>query len=91
MHELESALSRFSQISCGTFIIYTISTIDNILQKDAPVKEKYVRANQASFMNSKILKEVIRRTHLRSKFIDYKTDADRIACNKQRNYCVSLI
>ena len=33
----------------------------------------------------------MRRTCLRNKFIDSKTDVDRIAYNKQRNYCVSLI
>ena len=63
MYELESALSRFSQISFGTFK----STVDNTLQKDAPIKKKYVRANQVSFMNSKIQKEVMRRTRLRNK------------------------
>ena len=87
MHELESTLSRFSQISFGTFK----STTDNILQKHAPIKKRYVRANQASFMNSKTQKEEMRRAHLRNKFIDSKTDADRIAYNKQRNYRVSLI
>ena len=34
MHELESALARFSQISFGTFK----STVDNIIQKHAPLK-----------------------------------------------------
>ena len=87
MHKLESAFARFSQISFGTFK----STVDNILQKHAPIKKRYVRANQASFINRKIHKEVMRRTRLRNKFIDSKTDADRIAYNKQRNYCVSLI
>ena len=33
----------------------------------------------------------MRRTRLRNKFIDSKTDSDRIAYNKQRNCCVSLI
>ena len=66
------------------------STVDNILWKHAPIKKKYVRANQVSFMNCKIHKEVIRRTRLRNKFIESKTDADRIAYNKQRYYCVSL-
>ena len=33
----------------------------------------------------------MRRTRLRNTFIDSKTDADRIAYNKERNYCVSLI
>ena len=87
MHELESALARFSQISFGTFK----STVDNILQKHAPIKKGYIRANQASFINSKIQKEIMRRTRSRNKFIDSKTDADRIAYNKQRSCCVSLI
>ena len=87
MHELESALSTFSQISFGTFK----STVDNILQKYAPIKKRYVRANQASFINSKIHKEIMTRTRLRNKFIDSQIDADRIRYDKQRNYCVSLI
>ena len=87
MNELESALARFSQILFGTFE----STVDNILQKHAPIKKRYVRENQASFINSKMHKEVMRRTCLRNKFIDSKTDPDRIAYNKQRNYCVNLI
>ena len=33
----------------------------------------------------------MRRTRLRNKFIDSKTDADRIAYNKQRNYYVSVL
>ena len=41
MHEIERALSRFSQISFGTFK----NTVDNILQKHAPIKKRYVRAN----------------------------------------------
>ena len=46
------------------------STVDNIVQKHAPIKKRYVRANQASFVNSKIHKEVIRMTRLRNKFIE---------------------
>ena len=87
MHELESALAGFSQISFGTFK----NTVDNILQKHAPIKKRFIPANQASFINSKIQKEVMERTCLRKKFIDSKTDGDRIAYKKQRNYCVSLI
>ena len=87
MHELESALWSFSQISFGTFK----STVDNMLPKHAPIKKRYIRANQASFINNKIHKEIMRRTRLRNKFINFRTDADRIAYNKQLNYCVSLI
>ena len=51
----------------------------------------YVQANQAPFINDKIYKDIMKRTHLRNKFMDFKTDADRIAYSKQGNYCVSLI
>ena len=33
----------------------------------------------------------MRKNRLRNTFIDSKTDVDRVAYNKQRNYCVSLI
>ena len=68
INELESALLSFPQISFGTFK----STVDNILQKHASLKKRYVRANQASFINSKIHKEIMRRTRLRNKFINFK-------------------
>ena len=58
MHELESTLSSFPQISFRTFK----STVDGILQKHAPIKKRYARANQYSFINSKIRKEIIKRT-----------------------------
>ena len=86
MHELESTLLSFSQISFET----SKSIVDNILQKHAPIKKRCVRANQASFINSKIHKEIMRRSRLRNKYLDFKTDADRMAYNKQPNYCVSL-
>ena len=87
MDELEIALARFSQTSFGTFR----NTVDDKLQKDVPIKKRYVRSNQASFINSKIHKEIMRSTRLRNKFIDSKTAAGRIAYKKQRNYCVSLV
>ena len=78
MHELESSLSRFSQISFQTFK----STVDNILQKHAPIKKRYVQKNQASFMNYKIHKEVMRGTPKPMPTEQPIT---------QRNYCASLI
>ena len=65
--------------------------MDNILQKHVPIKKRYFPASQTSFINSKTHKEIMRRTRLRNRFIDSKTDTDRIAYKKQRYYCVSLI
>ena len=63
----------------------------NIFNEHAPLKKRYVRANQAPFMNEKLSKEIMTRSCLNNKFLKTKTDANRKAYNKQRNYCVSLI
>ena len=55
--------------------------------KQSTIKKRYVGANQASFINSKIHKELMRRSCLRNKFLDSKTDA----YNKHRNQFVILI
>ena len=59
--------------------------------KHAPLKERYVRANQSPFMNKKLSKEIMKRSHLRNKFLNTKSDIDRKTYNKQRNYVVSLL
>ena len=50
MHELSKGYGTFN------------STVNNIFQKHAPIKKRFVRANQASFINRKIHKEIMRRT-----------------------------
>ena len=42
-------------------------------------------------MNKKLSKEIMKRSCLRNKFLNTKSDADRKAYNKQRNYVVSLL
>ena len=61
------------------------------LDKHAPLKKRYVRANQSPFMNKKLSKEIMKRSRLRNKFLNIKSDTDRKAYNKQRNYVVSLL
>ena len=64
---------------------------DEAIQRHAPIKKRYVRANQAPFINKKINKEIIKRSRLRNKLLNTKSDIDRKVYNKQRNLCVSLI
>ena len=42
-------------------------------------------------MNKKLSKEIMKRSRLRNKFLNTKSDLDRKAYNKQRNYLVSLM
>ena len=65
------------------------AALNETIQRHAPIKNKYVRVNQAPFINKKINKEIMKRSHLRNTFL--KSDTYRKAYNKQRNLCVSLI
>ena len=67
------------------------TALDKAIQRHAPIKKRYVRANQAPFINKKINKEIMKRSRLRNKLLNTKSDIDRKAYNKQRNICVSLI
>ena len=61
------------------------------LDRHAPIKKRYFRANQSPFMNKKLSKEIMKRSRLRNKVLNTKSDIDRKAYNKQRNYVVSLL
>ena len=62
-----------------------------ILNRHAPSKTRYVRANHAPFMNTDIYKAIMVRSRLRNKYLKLKTEEANSAYKKQRNHCVSLI
>ena len=57
----------------------------------APLKKKYVRANQVSFMNKELKNAVMVSSKLRNKFVKSRSVEDRKAYNKQRNMCIKLL
>ena len=66
-------------------------TVNRTLEKHTPLKKKYVRANQIPFINKTLSKEIMKRSRLRNKFLNTKSEIDRRAYKKQRNYVVSLM
>ena len=75
---------------CFEFDIFK-AVLNKAIQKHAPIKQRYVRENQAPFVNKTINKEIMKRSLLRNKFLNSESDIDRKAYNKQRNLSVSLI
>ena len=65
-------------------------TFINVLDKHAPMKHKYTRANQAPFMNKFLQKAVMNRSRLKNKYLRNKTSENREAYKKQRNTCVYM-
>ena len=49
------------------------------------LKKKNVRASQAPFITKRLSKEIMKRSCLRNKFFNTKSDIDRKAYKKQRN------
>ena len=88
--ELESIFSVTSNSNVEN-LQNSVNKINDILDKQAPVKQKPIRGNQMPFMNRSLRKAIMTRSRLRNRFIRSKTAADRIAFNKQRNLCVSIL
>ena len=70
-------------------------TFDNILlpvlNENASLKQKHLRANNAGFITKDMRKTIMKRLQLRNHFLKHKTESLRIPCNKQRNLCTSLL
>ena len=61
------------------------------LNNHAPMKIKYIRANNSPFMNNELSRAIMVRSRLRNKYLKLKTIESRDAYKRQRNYCVSLL
>ena len=64
---------------------------NNLLESHAPMKEKYIRRNEAPFMNKSVRKAVMVRTQLLNKFRKENPFINELAYNKERNFCTKLI
>ena len=62
-----------------------------LLNKVAPLKTKFLRANHSKFVTKDVSKAIMLRTKLRNQFLKKRTLEARIKYNKQRNICVSLV
>ena len=80
--DIELLLSKSCNQQNVTFKILKES-VNITLDKHAPSKKRYVRANQSPFMYKKLSKEIMKRSRLRNKFLNTKSDIDRKAYNKQ--------
>lgn len=56
----------------------------------APVRKKYLRANDSKFVNKELSKTMMERKKLHNKFFKQKTET-RLVYNKQRNIFVSIL
>ena len=65
--------------------------VNNFLESHAPTTEKYIRRNQAQFMNKNVRKAIMVRTQLLNKFRKENSFINELAYKRQRNFCTTLI
>ena len=82
-------LKKLNKMNDGKVYYYTFETVF-ILNLHAPMKEKYMRANNSPFMNKSLHKAVMTRSRLRNKFLKNSSNANKINYTKYRNYCTGL-
>ena len=66
-------------------------TVFNIFNKYAPIKRKYVRANEAPFMSKELHKAIMKRSRLRNKFLKDRTENNQKNFKHQRSFCKKLL
>ena len=67
------------------------STVLSVLDKHAPIKRKYIRANNSAFMAKKLRAAIMTRSKLRQKLLIERTNDSKHLYNRQRKLCVSLL
>ena len=65
--------------------------VNNLLESHAPIKEKYIRRNQAPFMNKSTRKAIMVRTRLLNKISKENSFLNKFAYKRQRSFCAKLI
>ena len=66
-------------------------TVFDIFNKYAPMKRKYVCANEAPFMTKELHKAIVKRSRLRTKFLKDKTENNQKNFKHQISFCKILL
>ena len=67
------------------------STVKSILDEQAPLKKKYLRANNGPFMTKELRKANMKHTRLKNSFNEIQTNENWAAYKRQRNLCVKIL
>ena len=87
--DLKSTL-RFYDMNNISFEVLD-DNIMKLVNKHAPIKYKYVRANHGAFMTKELRKAIMTRSKLKNIYNRNKTVDAKSDYNKQRNFCTNLL
>ena len=84
--ELENELSKIGSLSLN-YDIFKNFCMD-VVNKHAPLKRKCIRENHAEYMDKELSQAIMKRAKLRSVYLNHRSEENRLAYKKQRNFCV---
>ena len=77
--------------SCKKIFKDLYGILQIVLDKHAPVKKRYVRANQRNFMDEELNQAVMIWSKFSNKYLISKSEIDNEKYKKPRNCCVKLM
>ena len=86
---LNDVLKCLDSSQSGDYSAFEIA-IEKTLDVHAPIKSKYIRANEKPYMHKSLRKAIMMRSRLKNKANITKNVADMDKFKKQRNYCAKL-
>ena len=63
----------------------------SVVNTISPLKSRFIKGNQAPFVNKETQQGVMVTSKLRKKYLKSRSESDKKSYNKQRNKCVSLL
>ena len=66
------------------------NTVMDLLNQKAPIKKKYIRANNAPFMNKTLSKAVMTRSRIRNRYLRNLSVINKNEYKRYRNFCDGL-
>ena len=87
--ELRDSLNMSNQIKIE--YVFVKETFMEVLHKDAHMKEKIIRGNNAPFMIKTLPKASMHRTKLKNNYNLFPSEENNLKYKKQKKYCVNLV
>ena len=88
-NELENELRKIGSLTLNYDIFKNVCM--DAINKHAPLKRKYIRANHAEYMDKELRQAIMKRSKLRNYYLKHRSEENRLAYKKQRNFGVTLL
>ena len=88
-NEHENELKKIGPLTLNYNIFKNLCM--DAINKHAPLKRKYIRANHAEYMDKELSQAIMKRSKLRNDYLKQRSEENRLAYKKQRNFCVTFL